>query len=301
MSKVVIQSEIIKQVGLSCYAESHRFGIKHYIETSEYLNGETKVKYKQSFNSQSKAPTREVGSELIQNGLNLKAKSKIKFAGRMIQYINQEVKGRSGKASFVTLTYGRHVPTHKEAKKMLDIFLKRTRRYFGFNVEYVWVAELQKRGAIHFHILLAEYLPKEFINKAWNSIVNKWTVEAHGETQLLLPNVKGVFLAGSYITKYISKEENKIHGNLYGVSASLRELMKPTVTTYEVQGENEAFEIMNVTQDTLDNLLLKAHSFNSGTTRQLWSNNGLEVIKSINKGQKALIKTYTDLSKIDLN
>ena len=52
MSKVVIQSEIIKQVGLSCYAESHRFGIKHYIETSEYLNGETKVKYKNLYQAE---------------------------------------------------------------------------------------------------------------------------------------------------------------------------------------------------------------------------------------------------------
>lgn len=297
MPKVETLTQSSKKVGLSCYAQSHRFGIRHYIEMSEYINGETKIKYKQSFNSQSKPPTREVGKEIVQNGLNLKAKSKIKFAGRMIQYINQEVKGRSGKASFVTLTYGKHVPKHKEAKKMLDIFFKRMRRYFGFNVEYVWVAELQKRGAIHFHILLAEYLPKEFINKAWNSIVNKWMVEAHGETQLLLPNVKGVFLAGSYITKYISKEENKIHGNLYGVSASLRKIMKPNVTTQEVRGEDEAIDLMETTQDTLDNLHLKAHSFNCGTTRQLWSTNGLEVIKSINKAILTNINTQDATTK----
>jgi hypothetical protein len=284
-SKQVIQSESSKQVGLSCYAQSHRksgITLNHFIEVSEYVNGECKIKYKQYFNSQSKPPTRIVGNELIQSGLNMKAKSKIKLAGRMIEYVNVEVKGRSGMASFVTLTYGKHVPAHKQAKKMLDVFLKRMRRYYGFNIEYVWVAELQKRGAIHFHILLPEYLDKVFINKAWNSIVNKWMVKEHGETQLLLPNVKAVSFAGSYITKYISKEENKIHGNMYGISTPLRKLMKPTISTTKFENEYKARELMDATQDTLDNLYLKAFSFNSGTTRQLWSENGLEFIKSIN-------------------
>ena len=282
-------------VGLSCYAQSHRVGLDHYIEVSEFINGETKIKYKQSFNSQSKPPTREVGKEIVQHGLNVKAKSKIKFAGRMIQYINQEVKGRSGKASFVTLTFGKRVPTHKEAKRLLDIFLKRMRRYFGFNIEYVWVAELQKRGAIHFHILLSEYLPKQWLNNAWNEIANNWTKSAYGETQKLLPNVKGVLLAGSYITKYISKEQNKIHGNLYGISSSLRELMKPTITTQKMSNEDDARLIMDSAHDTLENLNLKAKSWNSGTTRQLWTNNALQVVKTIK--QSILINQ----SKIEQN
>ena len=281
MPKVKNKVKFPNSVGLSCYAQSHRVGLNHYIELSQFINGETKIKYKQSFNSQSKPPTREVGKEIVQHGLNIKAKSKIKFAGRMIQHINQEVKGRSGKASFVTLTFGKRVPTDKEAKRLLDIFLKRMRRYFGFNVEYVWVAELQKRGAIHFHILLSEYLPKEWLNIAWNEIANNWTKSAYGETQKLLPNVKGVLLAGSYITKYISKEANKIHGNLYGISSSLRELMKPTITTQKISNEDQARLIMDSAHDTFDNLSLNAKCWNSGTTRQIWVNNASQVVNAI--------------------
>ena len=285
-----IPTSNIGQVGLSYYAQSHRknknratrvCAIKHFLEVQTFVTGEAKMKYKASFNSQSKPPMREYGSEIIQNGLTTKAKSKIKLASRCIQHINENVKGRSGKSSFVTLTFGKHVPSHNEAKRLLDNFLKRTRRHFKFNFEYVWVAELQKRGAIHFHILLADYIPKEFVNQSWNEIVNKWSMDQHGETQKLYPHVEGVYMAGAYMSKYISKEANKIHGNLYNISSSLRKVMKPTINTIRLESESEAKELIDMAQDTLENLHLTAFKFNSGTTSQLWTNNGLEVIKSI--------------------
>jgi hypothetical protein len=281
MTKVENKVKSASAVGLSYYAESHRLGLDHYIEVSEFINGETRIKYKQSFNSQSKPPTREVGKEIEQTGLTLKAKSKIRQAANTIQYINQCVKGRSGAGALVTLTYGREVPSHKEAKKMLDIFLKRTRRFFGYNIEYVWVAENQKRGAIHFHLYLPEYLPKEFINSAWNSIVNKWMIKERQTTQLLHPNVIGVSSVGAYLSKYISKESGKINGNLYGISSSLRELMKPTITTQKMNSEADARLIMDSAHDTLENLNTLVKTWNSGTTRFIWTTNGDYVVKSI--------------------
>ncbi|MEX0595680.1 MAG: hypothetical protein WD512_04200, partial [Candidatus Paceibacterota bacterium] len=100
--------------------------------------------------------------------------------------------------------------------------------------------------------------------------------------QKLYPHVIGVFMAGAYMAKYISKEANKIHGNLYGISTELRKVMKPTYQVQKFNTANDAKELLHIAKDTLDNLHLTALTFNSGTTRQIWSNNGAEVLNSIN-------------------
>lgn len=61
-------------------------------------------------------------------------------------------------AAMITLTYADGddwQPEHiKEFLRLPRQYLKRR----GFDMPYVWVAELQKRGAIHYHVLL--WLPK---------------------------------------------------------------------------------------------------------------------------------------------
>lgn len=57
--------------------------------------------------------------------------------------------------SLLTLTYGTPYPTDGAiCKSHLNAFLTRMRATYP-NLSYVWVTEFQKRGALHFHILLS--------------------------------------------------------------------------------------------------------------------------------------------------
>jgi len=44
----------------------------------------------------------------------------------------------------------------------------------GWNVKnYIWVAETQKNGNIHFHLIIDRALPKDAINRKWNQIIER--------------------------------------------------------------------------------------------------------------------------------
>jgi len=107
---------------------------------------------------------------------------------------------------FITLTFRTNeftkglglVPDDMAAKKLLDSFLKRLRRHKGRNIHYTWVAERQKNGTIHFHILTPErlmdrggrettkrYFRREsaWINQHWNETVMSWAYRAKAITR----------------------------------------------------------------------------------------------------------------------
>lgn len=113
---------------------------------------------------------------------------------------------------FITLTFRNIIPDDKKAKKLLDSFFKRLQRKTGHVNHYVWVAERQKRGAIHFHILTPEKIVDDstlssadvrlnenlWINRAWNEIVCTW----------------------AYRSKKITKQERDSWLKEYGLSES---------------------------------------------------------------------------------
>lgn len=75
------------------------------------------------------------------------------------------------KISLLTLTLsGRQRQPDNEIKnKMLNQFFVEIRKY-NHNLIYVWRAEKQHNGNIHFHILINIYLPLDLITKIWNRI-----------------------------------------------------------------------------------------------------------------------------------
>ena len=224
-------------VDLSYCSQSRRF----YIEIKKYINGETKVKHKwiqgktlqELLTERFDLPKRT--GLLFQNGLTTKAKSKIKFASRIFQHLVLDKKSTKAYASFITLTYGLHYPEDHLSKKHLEAFIKRIKRKYPI-FQFIWVAEKQKRGAIHFHLLTPQYIDKEIINKAWNGIVQKWQrsqIENGCKQQEVYPNVGKVFEAGKYMTKYMQKSGANIGGNMYGIDMLTRSLMEPETITLE--------------------------------------------------------------------
>jgi hypothetical protein len=232
-----IGSQVV-QVGLSNSNQSHRtyLSIEHNIYTNE-----ARIKA-QSFEIQSLksllTPFQSIENRykrsgaITCNGLSKKGRSKIKLASRVIESINHLDKSKPATSTMITLTYGKDFPTDHLSKKHLDIFLKRLKRLNGIKSQYLWVAEKQKRGAIHFHILTPDYTPKVWLNDAWNDIVNKWLASTNKTPQTLYPNVIKVNSAGAYLSKYLQKEGQNIGGNGYGIDQITRQMMKPNLTHF---------------------------------------------------------------------
>jgi hypothetical protein len=76
--------------------------------------------------------------------------------------------------TFVTLTLpSKQVHSDQEIKSQcLNQFLIEARKKW-FIEHYVWRAEKQQNGNIHFHIITDKYIPHAELRKFWNRIINK--------------------------------------------------------------------------------------------------------------------------------
>jgi hypothetical protein len=85
-------------------------------------------------------------------------------------------KARWARALFVTLTYPADFPSWERAKRDLDVFKKRLQRNYPLKWA-VWVEEYQKRGAVHFHLVIAfdrhidVYKFRPWLSQAWYEVV----------------------------------------------------------------------------------------------------------------------------------
>jgi hypothetical protein len=185
--------------------------------------------------------------------------------------ISIETFGRFGKnlylfkyasITFVTLTLP--VVNSKlndfELKKRLNKFLIYLERQIG-KFEYVWKAERQKNGNLHFHLLINRKIHWKIIRSIWNSCISELVKEYSNKMKKLSLNdyielrkkekkfdlkkcikayhkavkegwknpnttdIHSIYLLKNiifYVSKYISKNENDIKGRFWGCSDFLR-------------------------------------------------------------------------------
>ena len=112
---------------------------------------------------------------------------------------------------------------HDFAKWKLHKFLDacyRQQRRLNRELSYVWVAELQKNGNIHFHILFDQFFNNSWLTKIWGQATNSVDIT----------RVNNPLHAARYMRKYITKdEESEIQGNRYFISQKLRKDMEPVI------------------------------------------------------------------------
>lgn len=86
---------------------------------------------------------------------------------------------------------------------------------------FLWVAEVQPNtGNIHFHLVLNQYFPIDYLSRLWGQANNSVDVE-------WLNNPEHVV---NYLRKYISKDEvSNIKGCRYNMSCKMRDDMQPRV------------------------------------------------------------------------
>ncbi|GAH94782.1 unnamed protein product [marine sediment metagenome] len=134
---------------------------------------------------------------------------------------------------FVTLTYHHgHQNSKKSTKSQLHNFLTQLRN-FDPDVQFIWRAELQSRGAPHYHLIIfpgpvKQTFYKDYyqvrISEIWHSIADPKSYK-HKEYGCKMVVIKNYREACSYMSKYVAKQEidntEIIEGKHWGCSKDL--------------------------------------------------------------------------------
>jgi len=128
------------------------------------------------------------------------------------------------KLSFITLTISAHDPVpHDEAHKALKAWLQHFKRPWHRRKmseqmsTYLWKAELQERGQIHYHVITNAWLHLAEIRRVWNDLqkARGWTQDYFTQHRSHDPNSTDVHSiykikdVGRYLSKYIAKQQFK--------------------------------------------------------------------------------------------
>ena len=149
-------------------------------------------------------------------------------------------------AMFVTLTYRYNQTDVERGYKDLRLFAKGLSRAYG-EVCIVWKRELQKRGAVHFHLFILD--PPDGYNES--SIRDEWlrvtmqkgdlAAREYGtqtkKIDLLKQGDAGVIVA--YLAKYTGKETSAVLGKSWGILG--RKKARETSQSISVKNE-DAYE-----------------------------------------------------------
>ena len=144
----------------------------------------------------------------------------------------------------LTLSEKQHMDDREVKRKMLGAFIQELVRK-DQSVRYLWKAEAQQNGNIHFHLLLDCYYDKIWIQRTWNRIQfnnlhhSAFLYEGNpsGAPSTRIESLRDKYNSIAYIAKYMGKNEDErdIEGRLWGCSSKLRELKALEVKVDKVE------------------------------------------------------------------
>ena len=157
--------------------------------------------------------------------------------------------------TFVTLTLqAKQAHSDNELKRdFLNQFLIEARKKWKID-QYVWRAEKQVNGNIHFHVVFNRYVHWSAIRNTWNRICSKkgYLVEyqrEHGHSNANSTDIHAFYKiknVAKYVAKYISKksENGNVLGKLWGCSSDLSNIKNADdLITYDLGSELQ--DLMN--------------------------------------------------------
>lgn len=143
-------------------------------------------------------------------------------------------KAHDFRISFVTLTIPDKtpVPASFAHKNLLEPFLRTSRRKFSVT-DYIWKAELQERGQLHYHITWNQFVEFTRIRAEWNKLLRKHRLsddyaKRFGHFNPNSIDVHAVWKVRNlkaYLAKYISKteaEKARLDGKVWDCSKELK-------------------------------------------------------------------------------
>lgn len=189
-----------------------------------------------------KNPYRKPPEKKAQNGkLSYNSKRKIKNALRWLSacatdkkcYSKKLKKWMPYKINLITLTFKNNMENDKLARNLLSKWLEMAKHRFKLT-HYVWKAETQERGAIHFHIVTNIYIPFEEIRFTWNRLLLKNGFDQRRANSTDVEAITGVNNIASYLCEYFTNEKKqegrrKIDGKIWGCSHGLSKAGKLSI------------------------------------------------------------------------
>lgn len=161
-------------------------------------------------------------------------------------------RAQAEQSQFVLLTLtSQAVRSDLEIKRRFDNFLKWCRKHFPDTFRwYIWVAELQARGVLHFHVVVARRIPKpQFLR-----LREMWAkVYGMGGGSVDVKKMRSSKGTAKYLAKYVVKRpvddaprvsrhngqvyvRNLFAGNAYGLSGAARWGTQPSVEIFGAWG-----------------------------------------------------------------
>lgn len=138
------------------------------------------------------------------------------------------------KVNFVTLTIPlqEEIPLDNRIKeKVFHPWITYARKYFGLR-NYIWKAETQSNGMLHFHVTTDTFLHHHKLRKSWNRLLEregllenfKAKYGHNNPNSTDVHSVKNVKNLAAYLAKYFTKNDTsrrKVTGRLWGCNYEL--------------------------------------------------------------------------------
>lgn len=138
------------------------------------------------------------------------------------------------KVNFITLTlpFIKSPPSDQFLKKnVFHALIVYARKYFGLR-NYIWRAEAQENGMLHFHITSDTFIHWQRLRNAWNRILDRHGLlddfaNEYGHKDPNSTDIHSVHKVrnlGAYLSKYLTKSDDtrrKITGRLWGCNYEL--------------------------------------------------------------------------------
>lgn len=101
-------------------------------------------------------------------------------------------------SKFVTLTFAENIVDLKVANYEFKKFRQKLERYLKHKLKYISIVEFQKRGAIHYHVVMfnVPYIKNSILKEIW------------GNGFVRINKIDNVDNVGAYVTKYMTKDCN---------------------------------------------------------------------------------------------
>lgn len=133
----------------------------------------------------------------------------------------------------LTLPAKQNEPDNVVKRKYLNVWLQNLERVHK-GINWLWVAESQKNGNIHFHVVVDRYVQFEWIKRSWNRVMSNGDYISRfrakfGHSDAPSVNVHGQKSMGNpaaYITKYLTGDKfvRELEGRKWGCCDRLRGL-----------------------------------------------------------------------------
>lgn len=263
-----------------------------------------KLKCHKRSNKDLKCNCRNYETSANQKLKNNKIRSKIKMYEKAV--LNFEM---ANEISFITLTFKKNINDIQQANKYFVRWIQKLQYRYGSDFKYLRVAEPQKRGAIHYHIIIDKYM--ELAVPYWLQIAREG-VKKQGQKNLLVEYGTEKNVIG-YLSKYIGKtfvDKDWLGVNLKAYQFSrncqtpiktveevildekelnqikINAILDPSQEFYKSSSSNQVpyVKIVRLTNGITDNDYRESHAFvkKSNKEYELFTQNSLKFMNNFN-------------------